>query len=103
MEKTEMQSILESKQFKKLVTDRWKVSIMLTIIMLSVYFGFILLIAFKKELLAYKIGEHLTIGLPIGLGVIILAWVLTGLYVRWANTKYDQEVQSIKSQITNLK
>lgn len=95
--------ILQSPQFKKLVTRRWAVSISLTLIMLIVYFGFILIIAFKKELLATKIGEHLTLGLPIGLGVILFAWVLTGIYVNWANTKYDQEVNNIKTKILNQK
>jgi uncharacterized membrane protein (DUF485 family) len=69
--------------------------------MLVVYFGFILLIAFNKEFLATKIGEHLTIGLPIGIGVIIFAWLLTGIYIRWANSSYDKSVRELRNQIMN--
>ncbi len=82
-------TILNSEKFKDLVKKRLTVSITLTVIILVVYFGFILTIAFYKEFLAIKIGEHLTLGLPIGIGVIIFAWLLTGIYTRWANRNYD--------------
>ncbi|WCM27040.1 DUF485 domain-containing protein [Sphingomonas sp. QA11] len=68
----------------------------LTCIMLVAYFGFILLIAFDKSLLAAPIGSGVTsIGIPVGLGVILLAIGLTGLYVRRANRDYDALVQSL--------
>jgi uncharacterized membrane protein (DUF485 family) len=70
--------ILDSDKFKNLVKKRLTVSLSLTALMLIVYFGFMLTIAFYKELLAVKIGEHITIGLPIGIGVIVFAWLLTG-------------------------
>ena len=63
--------------------------------MLLVYFGFILVLAFNKALLAEKIGEHVTLGIPVGVGVILFAWILTGIYVRWANAYYDSEVKRI--------
>jgi uncharacterized membrane protein (DUF485 family) len=94
-----VRQILASDQFKHLVSNRWRVSILLTIVMLTVYFGFILTIAFKKELLATKIGEHLTIGIPIGIGIILLAWTLTGVYVQWANNHYDKQVEEIKKEL----
>ena len=94
--------ILESAKFKALVRKRMSVSLALTFVMLAVYFGFILIIAFNKELLAMKIGEHMTLGLPIGIGIIIFAWLLTGVYTRWANSSYDRSVRELKKQITNL-
>lgn len=94
-----VKEILESEKFKTLVKKRLKVSITLTIIMLVVYFGFILSIAFYKEFLSYKIGEHLTLGLPIGIGIIIFAWILTGIYTRWANKNYDKSVRELRNEI----
>jgi uncharacterized membrane protein (DUF485 family) len=67
--------------------------------MLLVYFGFMLSIAFYKEFLSIKIGEHVTLGLPIGIGVIVFAWILTGIYIRWANSKYDKAVRELRNEI----
>lgn len=97
----EVEKIINSKKFKELVRKRLFVSISLTIIMLSVYLAFILLIAFNKEFLAQKIGEYLTIGLPIGIGIIVFAWLLTGVYTYWANNKYDNIVRELRNQIFN--
>ncbi len=87
-------------EFKGLVRKKWSVSLSMTALMLTIYFGFILLLAFNQGVLAQKIGEHMTLGIPIGLGVILSACVLTGLYVRWANTSYDRSVKDI---IDNMK
>ena len=63
----------------------------LTVLMLVVYFGYIALIAFNKPFLAQPIGSGVTtIGIPIGLGVIIFTIVITGIYVRRANGEYDK-------------
>ena len=63
----------------------------LTVMMLVVYFGYIALIAFNKPFLAQPIGSGVTtIGIPIGLGVIIFTIVITGIYVRRANGEYDK-------------
>ena len=63
----------------------------LTILMLVVYYGFIGLIAFDKEFLARPIGSGVTtLGIPIAFGVIIFTIVITGLYVRRANSEYDR-------------
>ncbi len=98
--KTEdVRKILESEKFKMLVMKRVSVSLTLTVIMLIVYFGFILSIAFYKEFLAQKIGDYITIGLPIGIGIIIFAWLLTGIYIYWANNKYDKSVRELRNQI----
>jgi uncharacterized membrane protein (DUF485 family) len=91
--------ILESAKFKQLVNKRLKVTISLTALMLVVYFGFILSIAFYKQLLTIKIGEHITLGLPIGLGIIVFAWLLTGFYTRWANRDYDKMVSELRNEI----
>lgn len=97
----DLREILESEDFRALVRKRTTVSLVLTAIMLAVYFGFILTIAFNKELLAAKIGDTLTIGLPIGIGLIVFAWLLTGVYTRWANQSYDRRVRDLRNQILN--
>jgi uncharacterized membrane protein (DUF485 family) len=94
-----VREILDSDKFKELVKKRLKVSLSLTALMLIVYFGFILTIAFYKELLAIKIGEHITLGLPVGIGIIVFAWLLTGIYTRWANRDYDKSVRQLRNEI----
>ncbi|MBN1446289.1 MAG: DUF485 domain-containing protein [Bacteroidetes bacterium] len=97
----DVQEILASEEFKSLVRSRVSVSLTLTVIMLAVYFGFILTIAFHRELLAVKIGEVITVGLPIGIGIIVFAWLLTGVYTRWANQSYDKRVRKLRNEILN--
>jgi len=96
---SKVHEILATPQFKELVRKRWVVSASLTIVMLVVYFGFILSIAFYREALTYKIGEYLTLGLPIGIGMILFAWLLTGFYIRWANRSYDQQVRDLRNKV----
>jgi uncharacterized membrane protein (DUF485 family) len=93
------QEVLQSTEFRALVARRRAVAVVLTAVMLVTYYGFILVLAFAKESLAAPIGEHLTLGIPVGIGVILLAWVLTGVYVVWANRRYDGAVQALKRQL----
>ena len=93
--------IIHSPEFKKLVSKRWSVSLALTITMLVVYIGFLLVVAFRKESLAVKISPNLTWAIPIGLGIILFAWLLTGIYVFWANNNYDEAVQDLKNKVLN--
>ncbi|MDO9631826.1 MAG: DUF485 domain-containing protein [Humidesulfovibrio sp.] len=92
-------AIINSPEFKALVARQWSVSAVLSIIMLGVYFGFILVLAFDKGLLGSMITPGLSVGIPIGLFVILLAWGLTGIYVYWANDKYDSAVNAIRQSL----
>lgn len=68
----------------------------LAICMMVVYYGYIALIAFNKEFLSIPIGEGVTtIGVPIGMGVIVFTIVITGIYVRRANTEFDALTRDI--------
>ena len=91
--------MLESADFKRLVAKRWSVSISLTILLFIIYYGYILLIGYNKPFLAQKIGEVTTLGIPMGIATIVLSWVLTVVYVIWANNSYDPEVQRLKDQL----
>ena len=75
---------------------RWRVAVSLTIAMMVVYFGFILLVAFRKPLLGTQIIDGLSLGMLLGALVIVVAWVLTWVYVRWANRHYDASLRSLR-------
>jgi uncharacterized membrane protein (DUF485 family) len=97
------QARLDQAKFQRLMTRQRGMSASLTVLMLAIYFGFILILAFRGDLLAAKIGAHLTLGVPVGLFVILSACVLTGIYVRWANTDHDEAVRSIIDDMGELK
>ncbi len=68
----------------------------LTLLMMVVYYGYISLIAFNKEFLGQRMGEGVTtLGVPIGMGVIIFTIVITGIYVRRANSEFDALTRDI--------
>jgi uncharacterized membrane protein (DUF485 family) len=75
---------------------RWRVALTLTVLMIAVYVGFILLVAFDKPLLGRLLAPGLSLGMLLGALVIVVAWVLTWIYVRWANTHYDAALRSLR-------
>jgi uncharacterized membrane protein (DUF485 family) len=83
-------------RLRALAAARWRVAISLTIAMIVVYFGFITLIAFDKPLLGRRLAPGLSLGILLGVLVIIASWLLTWVYVRWANDHYDAELQQLK-------
>jgi uncharacterized membrane protein (DUF485 family) len=84
-------------KFQELVEKRTSFGWILSIIMLVIYYGFILVVAFKKEWLAIKLGTGvMTLGIPVGVAVILSAFVLTGIYVMRANRDYDTLIAAIK-------
>ncbi|MFO0754775.1 MAG: DUF485 domain-containing protein [Thermodesulfovibrionales bacterium] len=91
--------ILEDPDFKSLSSQKNTISVILTVLELVLYFGFIALIAFNKPFLSSKVSGAITIGIPIAVGTIVLSWVLTGIYIRWANNKYDVLVRKVKDRI----
>jgi uncharacterized membrane protein (DUF485 family) len=99
MSRQTQKQILQSEGFKSLVRKRWMVSIGLTIVMLGAYFGFLLMVAYNKALFGALITPGLSVGLLAGLGILVLAWALTGVYVNWANHTYDAEVEKIKDSM----
>jgi uncharacterized membrane protein (DUF485 family) len=91
--------LLASPEFRRLVARRWRVSLVLTAVLFVVYYGYILLIATDKALLAQRIGEATTLGIPLGAAVILGAWLLTASYVIWANRHYDREVTRLRDHL----
>lgn len=95
-----VQRIKTNPKYQKLVARRSSYGWTLTALMMVVYYGFTLLVAFNKPFLATRIGENVTTwGLPIGLFVIVFTVVITGLYVRRANTEFDELTEQIKKEV----
>ena len=101
MSKLKKEDILDYPDFIKLTSQKDTISIILTILELLLYFGFIYLVAEGKDFLSQKMSESgaVTIGIPIAVGTIVLSWVFTGIYIWWANTKYDEMVKRVIEKV----
>jgi len=93
------QEIIQSDRFKRLVVKRWSVSFLLTFLLFVLYFGYILSVGYAKEWLAQKVFVYTNVGIIFGALVIVGAWILTMVYVIWANTSYDKEVEFFKKEL----
>ena len=88
-------------KYQELKAKRSSFGWILTILMMIVYYGFILLVAYNKELMTTKIGAGVTtLGMPIGLFVIVFTIVITGIYVRRANSEFDSLTEEIKKAVS---
>ncbi len=83
----------------KLAAERWRFSLWLTVAMMLIYFGFILLIAYNKPLLGTLIAPGLSLGILLGALVIVAAWVLIYIYVRWTNNHFDKKIANIRAEL----
>ena len=95
------QRIEDSAHFRELVATRQRFAAILTLIMLAIYVGFILLIAFAPGWLGTPLhaGTSVTRGIPIGIGVIVISFVLTGIYVWRANGDFDRLTKSVINEV----
>ena len=92
-----IQRVSRDPVFRDLERRRSRFAWSLTFIMVAIYFGFILTVAFAPAILATPLTEGgvTTLGIPLGVGVILAAFVLTGLYVRRANSDFDATTERI--------
>lgn len=95
------QQIENSAHFRELVQKRQRFAFILSIIMLIVYVGFILLIAFAPQWLGAPLhaGTSVTRGIPIGIGVIVISFLLTGVYVWRANGEFDRLTKVVMNEV----
>ena len=99
MEASLVDRIAADPNYQALRVKRQSFGWTLTIAMLVVYYGFILLIAFSKGLLATRIGDGVTTwGIPIGFGVIVFTIVITAIYVQRANSEFDDLAEKVKRE-----
>jgi len=101
MNKELVEKIKANPDYQKLISTRNSFAVKLSIMMLAVYFLFILLIAFNPSFLGTPLssGSVTTIGIPVGMGIIIFAIVLTGIYTKRANGEFDDLSNSVKNSI----
>lgn len=85
-------------RLRALSAARRRVALILTTAVIVVYFGFISLIAWNKPLLGRLVAPGLSLGILLGALVIVSCWVLTWIYVRWANTRYDPELRRLRDE-----
>jgi len=96
-----VEEIRNNPKYQELVAKRSRFAWTLSILMLLVYYTFIMIIAFKPELLAMPIsdGSVISIGIPIGIFIILFSFFITGLYVYRANNTYDVLLDEIKAEL----
>lgn len=101
MQQDLVHAIRSNPKYHELVSKRSKFAWTLAAAMLVIYYGFILIIAFNKEFLAQPLwtGSVTTVGIPVGIGVILSAFVLTGIYVFRANAEFDRLTNEIKEEV----
>jgi uncharacterized membrane protein (DUF485 family) len=87
-------------RYQELKARRTRLGGWLTVAMLAVYYGFILLVAFNKQLLSTRLGDGvMTVGMPLGLGVILFTVVITVIYVRRANGEFDTMADQLNREV----
>lgn len=97
MESKVYEKARQDPKFFELVKKRNKLTWTLSFTLIGVYFLFILVVAFWPELLAAKMGDGVTtIGIPVGICIILLCFGLTGIYVRKANGEFDALEKEIR-------
>ena len=79
-----------------LASKRLRIGMTLTGVMMAIYFGFILLIAFAKPAMGQRIAPGLSWGILLGFLVILATWVVTWIYVAWANKRYEPEIRRLR-------
>lgn len=103
MDDAQVKRILENPKFKQMVSKKSRLSWILTAIMLFVYVGFMLLVGYNKEFLMTSIGGGVTtIGMPLGLGIIVLSFVLCGVYSYIANNALDQLTEDALKEVAAI-
>lgn len=101
MEEDIVEQIEANPKYQQLVHERSRFGWTLAWLMMIVYYGFILLVAFRRDLLSTPLGQGvMTWGMPVGLFVIVFTVVVTGIYVRRANNEFDELTTQIQREVT---
>jgi len=103
MTQEQIEQVKNNPKYQKLVTERSKFAWTLSIIMLVVYYAFIMTIAFNPSFLGTKIGDGvMTIGIPIGIAIIFISFILAGIYVKRANGEFDQLTKEVREELGDI-
>lgn len=98
-DRTPESRILDDPGFRALAREHHRVAGVLTAITLAVYYGFVFLLAFDPAWFGRKVTERIPLGIPVGIGVIVISCALTGVYVLWANRRHDAAVSALRKRI----
>ena len=100
MQEDLVKKIKSNPKYHELVSKRSSFGWLLTLAMMVVYYGFIAVIAFDKQMFAAKLGAGvMTVGVPVGFGVIVFTIVITGIYVSRANKEFDDLTAAIVKEV----
>lgn len=103
MDKELVKKIKSNPKYQELVSKRNSFATMLSIFVLAMFYGYVLVIAFNKELLATRIGEGvMTYAFPVGAAIIVISFITTLIYVIRANGEFEELEQSIKNDVKDL-
>lgn len=90
------EKIRANPKFRVMVETRGRFAVTLSLLVLVPYYSYMMVVAFFPSLLAQRLGDGAaTVGFPIGAAIIILSWMLTGLYIRRANGEFDRMNQEL--------
>ncbi len=100
MQEDMVSRIASNPKYQELKAKRSRFGWWLTLAIMVVYYGFILLVAFDKPFLAQKLGGGvMTMGMPLGVGVIVFTIIITAIYVRRANSEFDDLTAQIAKDV----
>ena len=103
MDKELVKKIKSNPKYQELVSKRNSFATMLSIFVLAMFYGYVLVIAFNKELLATRIGDGvMTYAFPVGAAIIIISFITTLIYVNRANGEFENLTNDIKSDVKDL-
>ena len=88
----------DERRLRAIAAERTRVAFTLTAAVVVVYFGFIGAVAFARPLLGRLVVPGLSVGIALGAFVIVASWLLTWVYVRWANTRYDPALRALRGE-----
>lgn len=98
-----VERIENNPKYQELVSKKTSLGLKLGIFVLVMFYGYILTIAFNKEILATKIGEGITtIGFPIALAILVISFLTTLIYVKKVNGDLEELNDEIKNEIKRI-
>jgi len=90
--------VVIERELRVLAARRWRIALALTAAMMVTYFGFLFVVAYQKPFAGSLVSPGLSWGILLGALVIVVAWIVTGIYVYWANSKYDVELAALRKK-----
>ena len=103
MTKEQVEQVKNNPKYQELVSKRSKFAWTLSITMLVIYYAFIMIIAFEPALLGVKTGSGvMTVGIPVGIAIIFISFILAGIYVRRANGEFDALTREVREELREL-